>query len=165
MLREIGYNREKAVAYAHKWAYGRNPRYYNFDGIGGDCTNFASQVIYAGCGVMNYSRPLGWYYNSVNDRAPAWTGVEFLYNFLVSNKGVGPYAVKTGVESMQPGDIIQLKFSGSAFQHSPVVVQVGSPAQLDNILVAAHTFNADYRPITTYNWSDIRFLHILGARK
>ncbi len=39
--------------YAHLWAYGRNPRYYDYEGIGGDCTNFASQCIYAGAGVMN----------------------------------------------------------------------------------------------------------------
>ena len=35
-----GYDREKAVAYAHKWAYGRNPAYGDFSEMGGDCTNF-----------------------------------------------------------------------------------------------------------------------------
>lgn len=38
----IFYQREKAVAYAHQWAYGRNPAYINFNGIGGDCTNVGS---------------------------------------------------------------------------------------------------------------------------
>ena len=56
------YNRERAVEYAHKWAFSRNPRYYDFQNIGGDCTNFASQVIYAGCGEMNYTPTFGWYY-------------------------------------------------------------------------------------------------------
>lgn len=42
------YDRNKAVAYAHKYAYSRNPNYYNFDNIGGDCTNFVSQVLAAG---------------------------------------------------------------------------------------------------------------------
>jgi hypothetical protein len=164
-MREIGYNRETAVAYAHKWAYGRNPRYYNFDGIGGDCTNFASQVLYAGSGIMNYSGLLGWYYNNVDSRSPSWTGVEYLYNFLIRNKGVGPYAAVTDVWNMVPGDIIQLKFNGNTFQHSPVVVQTGIPASIDNILIAAHTFDADYRPINTYSYTDIRFIHILGVRK
>ena len=49
------YNRANAVAYAKKWAYGRNPKYYDFSDLGGDCTNFASQCIYAGSGVMNYT--------------------------------------------------------------------------------------------------------------
>ena len=41
------YNRAAAVLYAHKWAYGRNPRFYDYENLGGDCTNFASQCIYA----------------------------------------------------------------------------------------------------------------------
>ena len=40
------YDRNRAVEYAHKWAYGRNPAYYDFEYLGGDCTNFASEVIY-----------------------------------------------------------------------------------------------------------------------
>lgn len=48
------YNREKAVAYADKycgaaWGSGNNfkynHKYTDFNGIGGDCTNFASQVL------------------------------------------------------------------------------------------------------------------------
>lgn len=42
------YDREKAVAYAHKWAYGRNPAYADFSAMGGDCTNFLSQCLHAG---------------------------------------------------------------------------------------------------------------------
>ncbi len=50
------YQREKAVEYAKKWAYRRNPEYYNYDAVGGDCTNFVSQCIYAGSQVMNYNK-------------------------------------------------------------------------------------------------------------
>ena len=32
----LPYNREAAVAYAHTWAYRRNPAYFDFSGIGGD---------------------------------------------------------------------------------------------------------------------------------
>ena len=82
MLALLPYDRAAAVRYAHIWAYGRNPRYYDYEGIGGDCTNFASQCIYAGAGVMNYTPTFGWYYINANDKAPAWTGVEYLYNLL-----------------------------------------------------------------------------------
>ena len=44
---EYALDAEKAVRYAGKWAYGRNPAYFDFDGLGGDCTNFISQCIYA----------------------------------------------------------------------------------------------------------------------
>ena len=54
-MQKIPYDRNAAVAYAKEWALGRNPAYYNFDGIGGDCTNFASQSIFAGAKVMNYT--------------------------------------------------------------------------------------------------------------
>lgn len=87
-MREIQYDRQKAYAYAKKWAFKRNPAYYNFDNVGGDCTSFVSQCIFAGIGVMNYIKDVGWYYRNGNDKSPSWSGVEFLYNFLINNKSV-----------------------------------------------------------------------------
>ena len=46
-MREKGYNRQSAVEYARRWALGRNPAYYDFEGIGGDCTSFVSQCLYS----------------------------------------------------------------------------------------------------------------------
>lgn len=46
------YNRQKVYDYAKKWSYDRNPKYYNYDSIGGDCTNFGSQCMFAGCNQM-----------------------------------------------------------------------------------------------------------------
>ena len=65
------YDREAAVLYAHQWAYGRNPLFYDYEHLGGDCTNFASQCIYAGSGVMNFTPTYGWYYIDANRKAPA----------------------------------------------------------------------------------------------
>ncbi|MGI6168702.1 MAG: amidase domain-containing protein [Christensenellales bacterium] len=164
-MQEISYNREQALHYAKTWALSRNKAYYNFDSLGGDCTNFASQVLFSGCGIMNYAYPLGWFYHSLNHRTPAWTGVEFLYKFLTQNKSTGPYAQSLHTPSaLLPGDIIQLKFSGSVFQHTPVVVSVGKTGNLDEIYVAAHTYDVAHKRLTEYSWQDIRFLHILGAR-
>ncbi len=155
------YNREKAVQYAHKWAFGRNPAYYNFNNIGGDCTNFASQVLYAGCGVMNYTPTFGWYYINVNNRAPAWTGVNELYNFLINNKGPGPKAKLTTLKDIEPGDIIQLDFNSSdgRFDHSPVVVDAGRGTPT-TVLLAAHSKDADYRPLSSYSFYRYRALKI-----
>ncbi len=159
------YDRVKAVQYAHRWAFARNPAYFNFDDFGGDCTNYASQCLYAGSMVMNYTQVLGWYYISSNNRTPSWTGVNFLYNFLTGNRGAGPFAVAASASDMQPGDIIQLSFQGGGvYQHSPVVVYTGYPPSLGNILIAAHTIDRDYYPVTNYTWKEIRFLHILGVR-
>ena len=57
----LSYDREAAVAYARRFALSRNPAYYDFSDLGGDCTNFASQCIYAGAGIMNYTPTFGWY--------------------------------------------------------------------------------------------------------
>ncbi|MGE4352584.1 MAG: amidase domain-containing protein [Oscillospiraceae bacterium] len=164
-MKTYDYRRDLAVAYAHRWAFGRNPKYLDFQGIGGDCTNFASQCIFAGSGAMNYTPTLGWYYINASSRTASWTGVEFLHNFLIKNKGQGPYAVITDISQIQPGDIIQLRFSGNVFQHSPVVVEIGEIPTIRNVLVTAHTFDADYRPIDSYPISEMRCIHILGFRK
>ncbi len=160
-MTEIDYNREAAVAYAKKWAFKRNPAYYDFSFLGGDCTNFASQCIFAGAGVMNFTPDTGWYYRSLNDRAPAWTGVEFLFEFLVNNRGAGPYGQKTDPGNLQPGDIVQLANATGDFYHSPVVVAVKN----GKIFVAAHTFDAFNRPLSSYSFASARGVHILGVRK
>jgi len=159
------YNRDDAVAYAHRWAFDRNPRYLDFEHLGGDCTNFASQVIYAGSKIMNYTKTYGWYYINSNNRSASWTSVEYLFRFLINNEGTGPFAIQTDAKDMMPGDIIQLSFNGGGvFNHSPVVVSVGNPPDIGNILVAAHSYDRDNYPLTNYNWVDIRFIHIVGVR-
>lgn len=160
-MREREYDRQAVVAYARKWAFKRNPAFYDFSRIGGDCTNFASQCIFAGAGVMNYTPTFGWYYNSVSSRSPSWTGVEYLYNFLVNNEGVGPYAREVELADLEVGDIVQLGTGTGDFYHSPVVVGVSG----GNILVAAHTFDAYNKPLSSYNFAVARGIHILGTRE
>lgn len=158
------YDRRAAVLYAHRWAYGRNPAYYDYEDIGGDCTNFASQCVYAGARIMNFTPTFGWYYIDANNKAPAWTGVTYFWNFMTRKAfSVGPVGVPAGMEDLLPGDIVQLSFKGQTFQHSPVVVSVGSPVTADNVLLAAHSYDADYRPLSSYEYRDVRFLHITGT--
>lgn len=158
-MRQIPYDRNAAVSYARRWALGRNPAYYDFEKIGGDCTNFASQCIYAGARTMNFTPVMGWYYRSSYDRTPSWSGVEYLYNFLINNKSVGPYAHVVSQSEVMPGDIVQLGTSGGDFYHSPVITAVAP-----TILIAAHTYDALDRPLSTYSYSTARFLHIDGVR-
>lgn len=164
-LRKVEYDRQKAKEYAKKWAYRRNPKYYNFDSIGGDCTSFVSQCIHAGSQVMNYTKNTGWYYNSVNDRSPSWSGVEFLYKFLLNNKEVGPRGEEVEIDKIQIGDIVQLSFDGTKFAHTLIVVDIGDFLALDNIYVASHTYDSYNRKLSSYVFKDVRFVHINGVWK
>ena len=159
------YDREAAVEYANKWAYGRNPRFYDFSQLGGDCTNFASQCIYAGSGIMNYTPVYGWYYINLQNRAPAWTGVNELFRFLITNKGAGPYGKLVGLEDIENGDIIQLNFgTDDKFDHSPVVTDAGKHTP-ETIMVAAHSVDSRCRPLSSYNYRAIRPIHIMRVNK
>lgn len=159
-MKIIPYDRNAAVSYARQWAFKRNPDYYNFNDLGGDCTNFASQCIYAGAGVMNFTPTFGWFYRSLNDRSPAWTGVEYLFNFLVSNGGEGPFAQSVPYRDVEIGDVIQLGTAAGDFYHSPVVVDVRG----GRIYIAAHSYDAYMRPLDSYNFYQARGIHILGVR-
>ena len=160
----IPYNRAAAITYAHRWAFGRNPLFYDYEEIGGDCTNFASQCLYAGTGIMNFKPTFGWYYINANEKAPAWTGVEYFYNFLTrEEQSPGPFAQEVSIEKLLPGDFLQFNFKGEIFSHTPIIVEINGNPTPENILVAAHSYDADYRPLSTYTYQQIRYLHILGA--
>ena len=161
MAMNVPYERTAAVEYAKKWALSRNPAYLDFETLGGDCTNFASQCVYAGSGVMNWTPVTGWYYATSSNRTASWTGVEYLYRFLTQNKGAGPYAEEVGAAQVQPGDLVQLGTASGHFYHCPVIVEANGAG----ILVAAHTFDALGRPLDSYVYDKARFLHILGVRK
>lgn len=157
------YNRTAALSYAKEWSFKRNPRYYDFSEIGGDCTNFISQCLYAGSGVMNYTPDVGWYYISVYNRSAAWTGVTFFHRFMTTNKGVGPFATEVdSVSLLLPGDVIQLGNPDRGWHHSLLVLTTGS--SYDDILVATHTFDAYGKPLSAYQFTMVRFLHIEGVR-
>ena len=161
------YNRRRAVAYARRWAFDRNPLFFDFTGRGGNCTNFISQCLLAGCCQMNYTRDFGWYYISSDDRAAAWTGVEFFYNFIVDNAvgdgiggGLGPFGREVRGQLLLPGDVIQLGRNDGDYYHTLLVVGYGRRTYL----VAAQSDNAFNRPLSSYSYSRIRYIHIEGCR-
>lgn len=161
MLTVKKYDREHAVEYAENWALRRNPLFYDFAGIGGDCTSFVSQCIFAGSCQMNYTPETGWYYLSLQDRAPAWSGVEFLFNFLTSNRGAGPFGSEVGSGELLPGDVIQLGNREGRFYHSLIVTGTRG----STYLVSAHNNDAYNRPLDSYTYYKSRFLHIEGVRR
>ena len=71
--------------------------------------------------------------------------------------------MESQLKGLLPGDFVQFRFTKESFGHTPIIVQMGDPPTLENTLVAAHTYDADFRPLSTYYFQEIRFIHILGA--
>ncbi len=157
------YNRKQAKDYALKYALKRNIKYFNYDNIGGNCTNFVSQCLFAGAPVMNYSKN-GWYYISPSNTSVSWANVEPLHNFITTNSSVGIFGKVSPMQMCEIGDIIQLKFRGkSNFSHSLVITNVTGLAD-KNIFVCANTRDAKNVPLSNYSYEKIRLIHILGYR-
>ena len=167
MLIDLPYQRERAVEYALRWALSRNPLFPDFTGQGGDCTNFISQCVLAGSCVMNDTLDFGWYYFSPTNRAPAWSGVTYFYDFITGapsfraeNGGQGPYGSEQPITGVSEGDVVQLANAQGQFYHTLIITGFDG----DDPLVCAHSDDARNRPLSTYSYASVRFLRIEGTR-
>jgi hypothetical protein len=156
----------RAVEYARRWALSRNPLFADFTGGGGNCTNFVSQCLLAGSSVMDFTPTFGWYYRTIDDRAPAWSGVESLFDFLTKSNdfsGIssqGPFAsIARTPEEIAVGDVVQLANSTGDFYHTLII----SGFSDGDILVCAQSNDALDRPLSSYNFATMRILHVLGV--
>ncbi|MCP1359029.1 amidase domain-containing protein [Aneurinibacillus migulanus] len=152
------FNREKAVQYADKyagaaWGAGNNnrynPKYLDYHYTGGDCTNFASQVI--GDPEEGGGLPMrgGWYYRYKQGGSTAWVQTDAFKHFLIRS-GYGKQIAKGyytdvmkptashpqgALSRLQPGDLIGYELNGD-IDHFSVVVGRDSNGY---VLVNSHT--------------------------
>jgi len=73
---------------------------------------------------------------------------------------MGPFGIEKNIHNLELGDIIQLSFDNVVFAHSLIIVE-----NKKNILIATHTFDADYKDVENYTYQKIRGIHIEGVRK
>ena len=163
------YDRGRAVEYARKWALSRNPVFENFSGSGGDCTNFVSQALYAGSCQMDLTPTFGWYFKSLEDRAPAWTGVDAFFDFMTGSgdfppalERPGPFGYAADREFLQVGDVAQLINSDGIAYHTLIITDLSEDGE---IYVSAHTNDALDRPLSSYEGATPRFIRILGVAR
>lgn len=130
----------------------RNPNYANFDGWGGDCTNYASQIIYAGGAPMDNTGNYQWYYFSSSDRC-SWTGVEALYSYLIHNDYIGPQGTDVTswyTTAVKKGDLVQLRFhvDDQQYDHTLWIIshQTGTTGYTR---IACHTSDRWNEPIAS----------------
>ena len=143
-----GYNRAGAVRYANTYCgaapgCGNNGRYntrlHDYNGEGGDCTNFVSQALSLGGGLR---RNASWTYDGrTGEGTAAWVKAPALLNYLLASGlgrvvARGPYAtVAASVGDLSPGDIIGYIEKGDVV-HMALVVGFDSRGYT---LVDSHT--------------------------
>jgi hypothetical protein len=166
------YNRSGAIDYAHQWAVAPRPyntKYFDYTDYGGDCTNFVSQAVYeGGAAQMVGEGTYGWYYNSANDHAAAWTGVIYFYKFITAydDWSAGPEGCEVAINQAYPGDMIQYDWTDDRWwDHSVIIVDTEDYLPSDRYYwVAGHSPDVDYYPFeyfsVDYPDMDTRFLHI-----
>ncbi|MFE9406443.1 amidase domain-containing protein [Streptomyces sp. NPDC006530] len=104
-----GYDYAAMAAYAEKYWKNYNPAYRQFNGAGGDCTNFVSQALKAG-GWKNVpgstSDYRNWWYDGAL-QTNSWVGVNDFAWFTLSNQRATNLA---NVYQMDVGDVLQMDF-------------------------------------------------------
>lgn len=113
----------KAINYAHiycgaasdnKNGFKYNNKYTDFNSVGGDCANFASQILYEG---GNFKKNKIWNYADGNG-TNAWVNAQAFKNYMV-NSGRASYITKGSYQqiyksayNMRPGDFVAYEKNG-----------------------------------------------------
>lgn len=114
---------EKAIEYAHRYCgvaadeeFGLsfNNKYRDFNGDGGDCANFASQIMYES---GKFKKNSIWNYDG-GSATKAWVNAQGFKNYIV-NSGRGSYIAKGSYEevyrsayNLRPGDFVGYEKKG-----------------------------------------------------
>ena len=116
---------------------------------------------------MNFTPDFGWYYRNESDRAPAFTGVEFFWDFFTgapdfaaANGGIGPFGRPAEAAEMEEGDVVQLGDGTGDFYHTLLV----TARRGEELFVTAHSNDVYNRPLSSYDAPVKRYLKILGVR-
>lgn len=110
---------------------------------------------------MNYDR-YGWYYSSLNSRAPAWTGVEEFWSFGIGNEGKGIRLMACAYQDLSLSDVIQLG-DNNGFYHSLIVSKIEYNSLGKNVFVCAHDYAALDIALTDYSYRKIRYGKIMNT--
>lgn len=120
---------QSAIAYAHKYCgigqgeqmFRYNSEYMNCNPLGGDCANFASQILYEG---GKFKKNDTWNYTSEGTKA--WVNAQSFKNYMV-HSGRGSYIAKGSYKTvykdayqMRPGDFVAYEKKGRIVHISTV---------------------------------------------
>lgn len=122
---------QQAVNYAHQYCgiptgneiiFKYNPNYENFNPVGGDCANFASQIMHEG---GKFKKNTTWNYDK-GSATKAWVNAQGFKNYIV-HSGRGSYIAKGKYKDiykdaflMRPGDFVAYEKKGKIVHISTV---------------------------------------------
>lgn len=168
------YNRDEAVSYVKKYVKERNSEWAKYDDVGGNCQNYASQMLIAGGIPMDYDGDITvqWkhYSSTVNEsqtkkgRSYSWTGVGYFYTYAKNNKGFGLVAqVDANYYSALKGDVVQVGYNNE-YRHTAVVVDLAKDenGNIVDLIINSNTINMENFPLQGYVYPMKRVIKILG---
>lgn len=157
-LNSLSFSRFAMRNYQNNWALSRNPNWGDFSNLGGDCQNYASQVIFAGGAPMDQVGSYQWYYFGPGNRVPAWTGVRSMQTYILNNSGVGPHGVlHSSADTLLCGDMVHIDWDyDGLYDHAVVIYNAGA-----NPTISSHT-----QDLLNYELSNLggskRYIHLTG---
>jgi hypothetical protein len=144
--RKIRYDRARVVQYAETWWNRANPKFLEF---AVDCTNFASQCLYAGGAPMDYTgkRASGWWYAGKQGNQElwsfSWAVAHSLQSYTSSSRKGMRGIIVNSPQELQPGDMISYDWDGNGrYEHNTIVTAKDANGMP---LVNAHTYNCRNR--------------------
>lgn len=165
------YDRKKAVEYNYKYITKRNPDYFAFDGIGGNCQNLVSQSLHAGGIPFDLSGDYKWksYTSEVDEtsdakgRTSSWTGTQNFYDYVKHNDKKGICADSDiNMFYAEIGDVGHVGYVD--FSHAVLVVELikDKDGNVIDFLINANSVNVKDFPFMAYIYPNKRVIKILG---
>lgn len=169
------YDRTKALSYAKKHVTNKNDKWSNFSEYGGNCQNYASQVIYNGGIPMDLQGDYIWKFygetlnetKSKNGRSASWTGVKEFYEYAKNNNGYGLCAkVDVNPFYAEKGDIGQVGYDNN-YKHTVVIIGniKDKNGKITDLLINSNSLNLKNYPLSGYVYPNKRIIKILGWNK
>ena len=169
---QYAYDRQAAAAYADRYVDERNDAWPDYAGSGGNCQNFASQVLLAGGIPMDiYGDAVWkWYSDEVSNspggqgRSSSWTGVDQFVEYAAANSGYGLVAeTEAPYFSGEPGDLLHMGIDGD-WGHTVVIASAVTNGQGEVVdyLVDSNTGNLRNYPASLYGYPEIILTRIAG---
>ncbi len=168
------YNRKAALKYAKKYVINKNPKWMDYASVGGNCQNYASQVIYAGGVPMDVTgnSELQWkHYDSKLDpsstktgRSSSWTTVPYFYEYAKNNQGYGLCSVvDINPFYAEAGDVGQVGYDGN-YRHSVVIIGniKDENGKVIDLLINSNSVNLENYPLSGYVYPYKRIIKIFG---